>query len=344
MKKTFSIPQRLGGDAGDLIFRPDSPWLAPLAGYSDLPFRLLCRELGAVVCETEMISARGLLYQTPGSAELLNSAPADYPLVVQLFGGDAASMAQALLTLRKKGYDAFDCNMGCPVRKVMRQNAGAALLREPAEALDLARAMLAAASTQGADLPENPAKLGFKLRLDPERKPHFLCDFGRALEDMGAAWLCLHPRTAGEGFGGSAHWRELERLRHAVSIPVIASGDLFTALAARDCLRATGTSCVMYGRGALANPFIFRQHEAALTGGLIPEQDREGLRALIERHIELAREYCGDRRAFVKMRSLIPRYARGFSGVNELRQRLCTCGDWEELKSALANFMERAGQ
>lgn len=340
MKRAFRIPSRSPGDAAALTFT-GSPWLAPLAGYSDLPFRLLCREYGAKVCETEMVSSRGLVYQTQGTGKLLSSVPEDRPLVVQLFGGDPRCMGEAVLRLRRLGYDAFDCNMGCPVRKVMRQKAGAALMGEPELALEMAGAMLAAARAEGEDLPFGHAAVGFKLRLDPERKESFIVDFGRRLEDMGASWLCLHPRTAKEGFGGEAHWREIEALARAVAIPVIASGDLSSAEAGMACLLETGAATVMYARGSLRNPRIFSQHLGLLGGSRAEPVSRQELRAMVGRHVELARQYCGDRQAFVKMRSIIPRYVRDLPGVNILRQRLCQCTAWADLDSALKEFLER---
>lgn len=340
MKRHFQIPPRLPGDAGALTFAA-APWLAPLAGYSDLPFRLLCREYGARVCETEMVSSRGLVYETQGTGKLLRSVAADRPLVVQLFGGDPSCMAEAVLRLRGLGYDAFDCNMGCPVRKVMKQKAGAALMGEPALALEIAQAMLAAARAEGENLPHGQAVVGFKLRLDPERRTSFIVDFGRRLEDMGASWLCLHPRTARDGFGGEADWREIEALAAAVAIPVIASGDLASAEAALACLRETGAATVMYARGSLRNPRIFSQHLALLAGNGAEPLSRQALREMVRRHVELARQYCGDRQAFVKMRSIIPRYVRDFAGVNVLRQRLCQCTAWDELDRALDEFLDR---
>lgn len=334
------IPQRQCSDAAGLVFGADAPWLAPLAGYSDLPFRLLCRAFGASVCETEMISAKGLLYGSQGTGSLLRSAPGDEPLVIQLFGGEPASLAAAVKLLRKSGYDAFDFNMGCPVRKVMRQKAGAALLAEPERALEIAAALLAACNESGEGLPQAPAKIGFKFRLDPQRKPGFVADFGRKLQDAGATWLCLHPRTAQDGFGGRAHWSSIRMLREAVEIPVIASGDLSTAAAGAMCMAETGANTVMYARASLANPLVFAQHVAALAGRAQPQLDRRALKDIILRHVGLARAYCGDKRAFAKMRSIIPRYVRGIAGVNELRQKLCQCADWADLEMALNDFLE----
>lgn len=317
------------------MFGPNLPWLAPLAGYSDLPFRLLCRERGAAVCETEMISARGLVWQSPGTGELLRSAGRDKPLVAQLFGGDAASMGEAVTILRKAGYVFFDCNMGCPVRKVLRQKAGGALVADPAQALAIARAMLTAAQAP----PWPPARIGFKLRLPPE--PEKLFDLARWLEDAGAAWLTLHPRSAAQGYGGVARHEYTMRLAPMLGIPLLASGDLLTGQAGVELIRATGAAGVMYARGALLNPDIFREHVAVARGEAMASPVHADLAALIRRHIELTRLHCGEGRAFFKMRSIIPRYVKGLRGVHELRQQLGQCDTWERLEEALAAFLAR---
>lgn len=339
VKKSFSIPQ--AQSSAMPFFKPDAPWLAPLAGYSDLPFRLLCREHGAAVCETEMISAKGLLYGSSGTTRLLHSTPADTPLVAQLFGGEPESMGEALLTLRRHGYTAFDCNMGCPVRKVMRQKAGSALMADPGLAIAIAKAMLKAAAATGPGLPETtPAMVGFKLRLGPNAQCSAL-DLGRKLEDMGAGWLCLHPRTASDGFGGHARWQETARLVEAVRIPVIASGDLHEAADGIACLAQTGAATVMYARGALRNPLIFSQHKAIRAGGSPAAPDHAATLALIRRHIELTRQTDGTGQAFRKIRSIIPRYGRRLAGVSQLRQALSVCESWEALEEALIKFWER---
>lgn len=339
MKRTFSLPKAPEGCFLP-VFRPEDPWLAPLAGYSDLSFRLLCRELGARVCETEMVSAKGLLYRSPGTDQLLKSVPGDQPLVVQLFGSEPEIIAQAAIILRKAGYNTFDFNLGCPARKVMRQKSGSALLEDPELALEIAEALICALQAQGEGLPETPGRTGFKFRLDAADSQNFVSDFGRRLEDLGASWLCLHPRTAAQGYGGVARWERIRQLVEAVEIPVIASGDLFTASAAVKCLQETGAACAMYARASLKNPFIFTQHRAAMEGREAPELDRAALMALIERHIAITREYCGDRRAFGKIRSIIPRYVRHLQGVGVLRKELAACADWDALSRSLAHFME----
>lgn len=320
-----------------LAVEPGLPWLAPLAGYSDLPFRILCREYGASAAETEMVSAKGLLYASPGTYDLLLSHAADEPLIVQLFGGEAGSMAEALLRLRKCGYTRFDCNMGCPVRKVFRQGAGAALMGDAHVARGIGEAMLAACRAAGDGLPEHAAVMGFKLRLGPDGFQQTL-DIARHLEDAGASWITFHPRTAAQGYGGEAHWGYIERLAEVLAIPVIASGDLFTAEAGAACIAETGARAVMYARGALKDPRIFARHRA-LFEQKFQEKPLPGLISVIRRHITLARKHGGSRRAFVKMRSIIPRYAKGFPGINEFRLRLCQCEDWDALLAVLTLFL-----
>lgn len=335
MKKIFFLPGAQSSPA--LTF--DGPWLAPLAGYSDLPFRLLCRKYGATVAETEMISAKGLVYRSPGTGELLLSAPADQPLVVQLFGSEPAVLGEAVLLLRKAGYNFFDLNMGCPVRKVLKQKSGAALMADFDRAIAIARAMFGAGRAIGPDLPDTPAKFGFKLRLSPDRS---IGDFGKALEDLGAAWLTLHPRTASQGYSGKADWGQIFRLVEMVQIPVIASGDLLTAQAGLDCLKKTGAATVMYARGALHNPWIFRQHNAQMCNDPVEPVTGHLMKEVIRTHVALARTGYNQPRAFAKMRSIIPRYVKGITGIREFRANLCMCTDWQSLEETIDQFWMEA--
>ncbi|MDL2271833.1 tRNA-dihydrouridine synthase family protein, partial [Desulfovibrio sp. OttesenSCG-928-I05] len=266
---------------------PDLPWLAPLAGFSDLPFRLLCRELGAAVACTEMVSAKGLILgqgkrsgatesylitippphcdaphqptppcaeapqttppQGPRPGDRVRAAPQDRPLVVQLFGSEAPFLEKAVRTLAERGYQWFDLNMGCSVPKVGKSGSGSAMLRDIPNALAVARAMINAAG---------PGKVGFKLRLGWQQGEEVYLDLARRLEELGAGWVTLHPRYARQKFSGTADWSHTARLKEALSIPVIAGGDLFTARDAVRCLEETGADSVMFARGALNNPAV----------------------------------------------------------------------------------------
>lgn len=325
--------------AAQPVFGPDKPWLAPLAGYSDLPFRLLCREFGAAVAVTEMISARGLVHGAPATAALLANVPRDAPLVVQLFGSEPEIIALAMRGLRKLGYNNFDFNVGCPVRKVFRQHSGAALLDDKDLLLEIARAIICAASEELPDLP--PARVGFKMRSGTRPEKLVLPDLALALEDLGANWLTVHPRFASQGYGGFANWEHIAKLARRASIPVLASGDLASAERGMECLAQTGASGLMYARGALYNPAIFEDH-ASLAQGVKPvENSLERVAGIIRRHIALARTHDYRGRGFVKMRSLIPRYVRAFGGAQELRLEICKCANWGELENLLASLPQK---
>lgn len=334
MRKCFFLPKAPSGGPAALPFAKDAPWLAPLAGYSDLPFRLLCRHYGAAVCVTEMVSAKGLIYKSPGTGELLESTPDDQPLVVQLFGPEPDVLGEAVSILCKAGYSWFDCNLGCSVPKVMRQGAGAALLGDEQRALACASAMIQAAGESG--------RVGFKLRLGLDECQPVLPDLALRLEDAGAGWLTLHPRTARQGFGGKADWEAIARLVPRLSIPLLASGDLLSAEAGLDCLAQTGASGLMYARGALHDPAVFAAHRSLCQGVKPKTADASALKSMIDLHVQLARQYAENDGALWKMRSFLPRYVRSLPGAKALRQRLCRCTDWEDLATALDEFLEGA--
>lgn len=316
-----------------LPLNAESPWLAPLAGWSDLPFRLLCREHGAAVCCTEMVSAKGLVHNSPGTRELLRSTPEDAPLAVQLFGNEPDVMERAMEPLLDAGFVWFDLNMGCSVPKVTRTGCGAAMLKDLPGALNVARAMLRMAGER---------RVGFKLRLGWDEGSPVWEELALRLEDCGAGWIALHPRTARQGFGGKAHWPALARLAERLRIPVLASGDLMTAADGTRCLRQCGVSGVMYARGAMQNPAIFKDHHALLHGAPPAAPDARALLALIRRHAFLAREHSVERAALLKMRTFVPRYAHHLPGVRMLRQALAGCRDWAALDALLEDFLEAA--
>ncbi len=318
-----------------LPFSPDTPWLAPLAGFSDLPFRLLCRELGAAVAVTEMVSAKGLFYDSRNTKRLLATTPADAPLVVQLFGADPDYLYRAAMTLAEQGYGFFDLNCGCSVKKVVKTGAGAALLGVPDRLVDCAAAMVRALG---------PGRVGVKLRLGP-RPPDFTArDLAPRLADAGVAWLTLHPRHASQGFSGTADQAALREFVSASPLPVLASGDLMTAGDAARGLATTGASGVMYARGAMADPRVFvhdaNRHRAGQGLSLLP---LPRVCDVIRRHAALCREYADDREALLRMRTAVPRYLRDLPGCRALRARLCHCASWEEL-AEIVNEAERLAE
>lgn len=313
-----------------ILFSPDAPWLAPLAGYSDLPFRLLCREHGCHVAVTEMVSAKGLIYGSPGTRELLMTCADDTPLVVQLFGSESSFLVQALERLRADGFQYFDLNCGCPVRKVIKTGSGAALLKDPTHLLSLAKDMIRVAG---------PGCMGFKIRLGwYSGQPVFL-DVAKGLQDLGAGWVAMHPRYGAQGFTGDADWSQLAALKKSLSIPIIASGDLFQAEDAIRCVEQSGVDSIMFARGALSDPSIFDRYTHLRKGLAAPEKTSTQAIGLVRRLCELYTEHGMDRLGLLKMRTLVPRFLKGLPGARSLRRDIVFCKTWDEVFSLLNAHM-----
>jgi len=313
-------------------FTPNEPWLAPLAGYSDLPFRLLCREQGCRVTVTEMVSAKGLIYNSPGTQELLQSCTKDEPVIVQLFGSEESFLIQAIERLREAGFRFFDLNCGCPVRKVIKTGSGAALLKEPQHLLTLAKSMIGVTE---------PGCMGFKIRLGWGVGQPVYLPLTKELENLGAGWVTMHPRFGAQGFTGHADWSHLTLLKKNVSLPVIASGDLFQAEDGIRCVDETGVDSLMFARGALNDPSIFGRY-LQLRNGRIPEtKNYSGMMAMVHRLCELYAAHDMDRLGLLKMRTLVPRFLKGLPGARTLRRDIVFCRTWDEIFAILqANATE----
>lgn len=305
---------------------PESPWLAPLAGFSDLPFRLLCREQGCAAACTEMVSAKGLIFRNSATERILATCTGDAPLVVQVYGPEAQTLGHAMDLLLERGFRYFDLNAGCSVPKVAKTGSGAALLCAPKVLLEIARTMVAKAGA---------GWVGVKLRLGWRPEEEVFQELGSRLEDIGVGWVTLHPRWATQGFSGQADWSRLARLRERLAIPVIASGDLFTAEDARRCLDQTGVQGVMFARGALWDPAIFRKYLALGPSGIAFHASPEYCVGMVRRHMDLARAHLDDQRALLAMRTIAPRYLRHFSGAKSLRTQLTLINSWERLEELL---------
>ncbi len=305
-------------------------WLAPLAGFSDLAFRILCRQFGAGFCFTEMVSAKGLIYNQKATFDILNTNEEDSPLGIQLFGEEPEVMYEATKILVEKGHRIFDCNMGCSVPKVIKTGAGAALLKDQERAANIIKSMVKAGEDLGIEI-----KVGAKIRLGFQDEIYK--DLCEALTNSGVSWLTLHPRTAKQGFSGVAKWQALAELKEIAKVPVIASGDLWTAEDGVRCIKETGVDNVMYARGALRDPHIFAKHEALLEN----KEISFGLKDLyncIMSHAELAKKYCNHKQSLLKMRTAIPRYAKYQANVAELRQAIIMCKDWEEFEKIINDY------
>ncbi len=338
-----------------LPINPASPWLAPLAGWSDAAFRLLCRELGATVTCTEMVSAKGLVYNGRNTEALLASDPADTPLVVQLFGEDPVFIARAVTLLKERGFTWFDLNMGCSVPKVTKTGAGAAMLKDFNRTLDVASAFFEAASAKGSPRAgvkirlgwekSAPAPQGIQGSQAPQKDLEACAAFMLGLASRGAAFITLHPRYARQGFTGLADRQAFGFLARELGhkVPLIASGDIYSVEDAREYI-SLGASSVMYARGAMARPFIFAEHKAAFATPPepLPHFSPTTLKSVILRHAELLRQYCPNTKqpeqagrpdlALVRMRTFVPRYIKEMEGAKHLRLALNQCQTWGEFE------------
>jgi nifR3 family TIM-barrel protein len=293
--------------------------LAPLAGYTDVSFRLLCRELGAGLCYSEMISCHGLVYGQHQTRELLATVPEERPVVFQLFGSDPQAMGEAAAILDMCSIDAIDINMGCPVRKVTRKGAGVALMKDMAKAEAIIRAVCASTT-----LP-----VSVKFRSGVQHDSIIAADFGRMAQDAGAAALTVHGRTWAQGFSGIADWRVIARVKESVAVPVIGNGDILSYQDGLRMMTETGCDAVMIGRGALGNPWVFQAAGRPLS--------MEGRMGIILRHFELAERFLPERKAVFKIKHHLARYLNGLPGATRLRRLITGCSTLAGLRDLLVS-------
>lgn len=301
--------------------------LAPMAGITNLPFRLLARDEGASLCFTEMVSVNGLVREGRKTFELLRSRPEDRPLGIQLFGDDPRLIAEGARMVEEHG-DLIDINMGCPVKKVVGTGAGSALLREPAKVRAIIRE-----TRRATQLP-----LTVKIRSGWVCEEANFLEIARIAEDEGCDAITLHPRSRSQMFEGHSDWQKIAEMKRSVKIPVIGSGDLFTAADVTAMLAETGCDGVMVARGALGNPWIFRQSLALLEGGepAAPAPE-ERLRAAL-RHLELFTELSGERVALREMRKHFGWYSHGLAGAAQFRKAVNIIEGKGALLEALHRF------
>jgi nifR3 family TIM-barrel protein len=297
--------------------RPRSRILAaPMAGIMDLPMRILATGFGAGLVFTEMISSEGMVRGQERTTKYLTCHPDEMPLGVQIFGKNPRNMALAAERAQELGASLVDINMGCPVRKVARQGAGAGLMKTPDLALSIIKEVRGAVTIP----------LTVKIRAGWNESSVNFIDIGKGAEDAGADAVILHPRVATDFFSGVADWTRIAELARVLSIPVVGSGDIVSYEEALEKLEGSGAEFVMIGRGAMGRPWVFS-----------PEWDPrpEEVLAVIERHIGLMVDHYGEGRAVPIIRRHVSYYIKGMRGAVETRRRLMEMGDVSEIRSCI---------
>ena len=298
--------------------------LAPMAGVTDLGFRTVCRELGAGYTVTEMVSAKALCYQDKKSLPLMELGEGEHPAAVQIFGSDPACMEQAAgIAAEKSGADIIDINMGCPVPKVANSGDGSGLMRTPDLAVKVAEAVVRGAGGR-------PVTVKFRLGWD---KGSINCvEFARAMEGAGVSAVAVHGRTKVQMYAGRANWDYIKAVKEAVTVPVIANGDVFAPEDAPHILKYTGADMAMIGRGCFGNPWIFQQAAALLAGEPVPPRPPLAERCgTAVRQIELAARQKGEHIACLEARKQYAWYLKGIPYAGYYKEQISHISTLEDV-------------
>jgi nifR3 family TIM-barrel protein len=294
--------------------------LAPLAGYSDLAFRLLSRHYGAALCYTEMISCHGLVYGKKKTLQLTQTVPAERPVGLQLFGAEPDIMSEAAAIVSDMDVDIIDINMGCPVKKVVKKGAGAALKKDQNLAAAIIRQVC-----KNATLP-----VTVKIRTGWNHETIVAPEFAQMAEDNGASGITVHGRTWAQGFGGQVDWQTITRVKESVSVPVIGNGDITSFQEAFAFLEMSGCDGVMIGRGALGNPWVFSQEGTPTTIA----KRMEGL----QHHLQLIATYSNPDKILAKIKNHAGRYFKGIKGGSAIRKEIYAAPTFKDLMELTQSF------
>lgn len=305
--------------------------LAPMAGVTDLPFRLLCKEQGAGLLCMEMVSAKAIYYNSKNTEELMAIRPEECPVSLQLFGSDADIMAEMAKRIKERPFAILDINMGCPVPKVVGNGEGSALMKNPR----LVEEIISKVS-RAIDKP-----VTVKLRKGFDEAHVNVVEIAQIAEAAGAAAVAVHGRTREQYYSGKADWDCIRAVKEAVRIPVIGNGDVVDAYSAKALLEETGCDGVMIGRGAQGNPWIFREVVSYLETGQIPERPGPGeVKALIRRHADLQMQVKGEYTAVREMRKHLAWYTAGYPHSARYRQMINSMENMEELLAGLNQIFQ----
>ncbi|WP_427339267.1 tRNA dihydrouridine synthase DusB [Caloranaerobacter sp. DY30410] len=309
-------------------------FLAPMAGITDMAFRLICSELGAGLVYSEMISSKGLYYEDKKTYELMKIDENERPIALQIFGHEPDIMAHVVSSVLNKrdDIDIIDINMGCPAPKIVKNGDGSALLKEPKIVRQIVRAVVKASN--------KPVTV--KIRMGWDEKNINAVEIAKIIEDEGASLVVIHGRTREQFYSGKANWDIIREVKNNVSIPVVGNGDIFTPEDAKRMIDYTGCDGVMIGRGSQGNPWIFKRTVALIKNGeeIPPPTNREKIDMAI-RHLELLTSLKGEKIAVREMRKHIGWYIKGMSNASDMRRRINTIDNKDEIIDVLNKYLER---
>lgn len=300
--------------------------LAPMAGVTDLPFRCLCREQGAGLVCMEMVSAKAISFHNKNTEELMQIEPGERPVSLQLFGSDPDIISEMAKAIEERPFDILDLNMGCPVPKVVSNQEGSALLKNPALIREIVTKTVRAI--------QKPVTV--KMRIGFEGAHVDPVEIAKIIEDSGAAAVAVHGRTREQYYSGNADWEAIARVKEAVSIPVIGNGDVDSPKKAEKLLKDTNCDGVMIGRAARGNPWIFHaMNEYFANGRLVPKPGYEEVCRMILRHARLVIDYKGTYTGMRQMRKHVAWYTAGFPHSSGLRRQVNLIETYDELERLL---------
>lgn len=315
---------------GDLSIDPPLV-LGPMAGYTNLPFRLICRRAGAGLVVSEMVSAKGLWYGSEKTAQIMRTAPQEHPVALQVFGDTPRVLYNSVTELEAAGADIIDLNMGCSVPKVRKSGAGVELMADPARGVECASALVEAASVP----------VSVKMRAGMTEDDDSYLDLAVRLVEAGIAAIALHARNASQMMGGEADWSHISRMVDAVEVPVIGNGDCDEPGDAVAMIEQTGCSGVMFGRAALRRPWIFEQARAALTDGPIPpDPPVPGIMGIVLCHAQMLALEVGEETAMHRMRGHMAFYSHGLPNSTHLRQAVQSVRSLPELLDTITAYVQ----
>ena len=305
---------------------PNRYVLAPMAGVTDLPFRLLCKEQGAGLLCMEMISAKGILYNNKNTESLLQIHPDEMPVSLQLFGSDPKIVSEMAKRIEERPFSILDINMGCPVPKIVRNGEGSALMKNPKLVYELVSATVKAI--------QKPVTVKIRKGFDDEHVN--AVEIAKIIEEAGASAVAVHGRTREQYYSGKADWDIIRQVKEAVHIPVIGNGDVTSGEKAVAMQEQTGCDGVMIARGAQGNPWIFSELIAYEKTGEMPKRpDVDEIRQMMLRHARLQLQYKGDYTGIREMRKHVAWYTKGLHNAARLRDDINSVESYEELEKIL---------